>query len=165
LTSIDTMVYTRSQKNETLNAARILVTMKNGTSFALGKSVLRTPTKNTVIIPTPGFRLARSSRAAFTEPIPSSPTVTTSASATTPSTRVTTRTPTSAQFWSTWSTWYSAFVSEIQDEGDNRTSITLGRAEARWTTFAAKMLRCQESQVTDWLSATPATRRLEAVGL
>lgn len=156
------MVYTRSQKNETLNAARILVTMKNGTSFALGKSVLRTPTKNTVIIPTPGFRLARSSRAAFTEPIPSSPTATaTRASASAP----TTRSPTSSQFWSTWSTWYSAFVSEIQDEGDNRTSITLGRAEARWTTFAAKTLRCQESQVTDWLSATPATRRLEAVGL
>ena len=151
------MVYTRSQKNETLNAARILVTMKNGNSFTLGKTVLRTPTKNTVVIPTPGFRLARSSRAAFTEPLPSSPTVA--------STRVAYRTPTSAQFWSTWSTWYSAFVSEIQDEGDNRSSITLGRAEARWTTFAAKTLRCQESQVTDWLSATPSTRRLEAVGL
>ena len=162
------MVYTRSQKNETLNAARILVTMKNGNSFTLGKSVLRTPTKNTVVIPTPGFRLARSSRAAFTEPIPSSPTVTTTAPVTAPrasTTTLTTRTPTSSQFWSTWSTWYSAFVSEIQDEGDNRTSITLGRAEARWTTFAAKTLRCQESQVTDWLSATPATRRLEAVGL
>lgn len=156
------MVYTRSQKNETLNAARILVTMKNGNSFTLGKTVLRTPTKNTVVIPTPGFRLARSSRAAFTEPIPSSPTVT---SPSTHATTLTTRTPTSAQFWSTWSTWYSAFVSEIQDEGDNRTSITLGRAEARWTTFAAKTLRCQESQVADWLSATPATRRLEAVGL
>ena len=162
MTSIDTMVYTRSQKNETLNAARILVTMKNGNSFSLGKSVLRTPTKNTVVIPTPGFRLARSSRAAFTEPIPSSPTVTAPRASTT---TLTTRTPTSSQFWSTWSTWYSAFVSEIQDEGDNRTPIPLGRAEARWTTFAAKTLRCQESQVTDWLSATPATRRLEAVGL
>jgi hypothetical protein len=155
------MVYTRSQKTETLNAARALVTMRNGTSFTFGKTVLRTPTKNTVIIPTPGFRLARSSRAAFTEPLPSSPTATTSA---TTATRVY-RTPTSSQFWSTWSTWYSAFVSEIQDEGDNRSSITLGRAEARWTTFAAKTLRCQESQVTDWLSATPSTRRLEAVGL
>jgi hypothetical protein len=156
------MVYTRSQKNETLNAARILVTMKNGNSFTLGKTVMRTPTKNAIVIPTPGFRLARSSRAAFTEPLPSSPTV---ATTTTASTRVATRTPTSAQFWSTWSTWYSAFVSEIQDEGDNRSSITLGRAEARWTTFAAKTLRCQESQVTDWLSATPSTRRLEALGL
>jgi hypothetical protein len=165
MVSIDTMVYTRSQKNATLNAARILVTMKNGNSFTLGKTVMRTPTKNTIVIPTPGFRLARSSRAEFTEPLPSSPTATTTATTATATTRVATRTPTSAQFWSTWSTWYSAFVSEIQDEGDNRSSITLSRAEARWTTFAAKTLRCQESQVTDWLSATPSTRRLEAVGL
>ncbi len=164
MVSIDTMVYTRSQKNATLNAARILVTMKNGASFSLGKTVMRTPTKNAIVIPTPGFRLARSSRAEFTEPLPSSPTATTTATTTTATTRVY-RTPTSAQFWSTWSTWYSAFVSEIQDEGDNRASITLGRAEARWTTFAAKTLRCQESQVTDWLSATPSARRLEAVGL
>jgi len=61
-------------------------------------------------------------------------------------------TPSNARYWSLWTNWYHAFVSEVTDEFSTL-PIAERRAQAtsRWVTFAAKELKCSESQVRAWL--------------
>jgi len=147
------MVYTRAQNSQALAAARTLVQMKghrihvdHAAPIATGQSNMR------IYVHTPGYRLVK--EVPFTEPKPVSP-VTRSSSAS--------RTVSAQQFWSSWSTWYAAFVSEVEDEGVRGTR-RFSDADDRWTTFAARMFRCEEAQVRRWLASTPAPRRLPAAG-
>jgi hypothetical protein len=147
------MVYTRAQNSQAL-ASRSSAPMKgrrihvdHAAPIAAGQSNLR------VYIQTPGYRLVK--EAPFFEPAPVSPRAVTRASAS--------HSVSSQQMWSSWSTWYASFVSEMEDEGA-RGSARFSAAEDRWTTFAAKSFRCEEAEVRQWLTSTPASRRLPAAG-
>lgn len=62
------------------------------------------------------------------------------------------------RFLNHWDTWYDAFAAEVNDEFPTASSSQRRQAaESRWTTFAAKSLRCSEHEVTTWL-ATPSGR-------
>lgn len=62
-----------------------------------------------------------------------------------------------SRFSAHWDTWYDAFVAEVKDEFPTRTSTQLRQeAESRWASFAAKSLKCPESDIRAWLgSASP----------
>ena len=65
---------------------------------------------------------------------------------------------TDTRFMNHWDTWYDAFAAEVNDEFPTASSSQRRQAaESRWTTFAAKSLRCSEHEVTAWL-ATPSGR-------
>jgi hypothetical protein len=145
------MVYTRAQNSQAL-ASRSSAPIKgrrihldHAAPIAAAASNLR------VYIQTPGYRLVK--EVPFAEPKPTSP-VTRSSSVASISAQ---------QLWSSWSTWYASFVSEMEDEGA-RGSARFSAAEDRWTTFAAKSFRCEEAEVRQWLTSTPASRRLPAAG-
>ena len=148
------MVYTRAQNSQAL-AARSSAPMK-GRRIHLDAAIAATPSNLRVYIQTPGYRLVK--EVPFAEPAPVSPRVVTRAISATASHSVSPQ-----QLWSSWSAWYSSFVSELEDEG-LRGSARFSAAEDRWTTFAAKSFRCEESQVRQWLTSTPASRRLPAAG-
>ena len=61
----------------------------------------------------------------------------------------------STRFLNHWDTWFDAFVSEVKDESPEYTSTQRRQeAEARWTTFAAKSLKCPESELYSWLGSS-----------
>ena len=147
------MVYTRAQNSQAL-AARSSAPIK-GRRIHLDAAIAATPSNLRVYIQTPGYRLVK--EVPFAEPAPVSP------RAVTRSSMAASSSVSSQQFWSSWSTWYSSFVSEIEDEGA-RGSARFSAAEDRWATFAAKSFRCEEAEVREWLTSTPASRRLPAAG-
>ena len=148
------MVYTRAQNSQAL-AARSPAPIKGRRIHVDHAAPIASGANLRVYIQTPGYRLVK--EVPFAEPAPVSP------RAVTRSSMAASSSVSSQQFWSSWSTWYSSFVSEIEDEGA-RGSARFSAAEDRWATFAAKSFRCEEAEVREWLTSTPASRRLPAAG-
>lgn len=57
------------------------------------------------------------------------------------------------RFWTNWTNWYDAFVSEVHTEGYSPATARR-EAETRWVTFCAKTLKCDETEVRDWLETS-----------
>lgn len=50
--------------------------------------------------------------------------------------------------------WFDAFVAEVQDEFPKYTTTQRRQeAEARWTIFAARSLKCPEADIRSWLNS------------
>ena len=60
--------------------------------------------------------------------------------------------PSDKQFWASWNNWYHAFLTEAAEAFPTLPrSGHRAEATARWVTFTAKKLRCDESFVRSWL--------------
>jgi len=60
--------------------------------------------------------------------------------------------PSDKQFWASWNNWYHAFLTEATEAFPSLPrSGHRAEATARWVTFTAKKLRCDESFVRTWL--------------